>query len=321
MAAGSHHTKSGFRNPYVERNVRFFDVIKWQLSKPDNVPDYESSVNTLPLAAIDSAAIAGPDTILQATWIGHSTLLVQLDGQNILTDPMFSERCSPVSFAGPRRITPIPLQLDKLPAIDAVVISHNHYDHLDAGTVKAIGNAAVWFVPLGLKEWFHGMGITRVIELDWWEEGELNGIKFVCTPSQHFSGRTPFDRNKALWCSWSIAGENQRFWFAGDTGYNPVQFKEIGNRLGPFDLAAIPIGAYNPEWFMLSMHVNPEQAIQLHRDIKSRQSIGIHWGTFILTDEPIKEPPRLLEILLGANGLDDRAFITLSHGETLKDGN
>lgn len=314
----THHTESGFSNPEIgSRNTGFKDFLRWRKERSKNHPTYESALNTFPVVQPDWENIyKPPNDSLTVTWIGHATLLVQFDGMNILTDPIFSDRCSPVQFIGPKRYTPLSITTKQLPTIHVVLISHNHYDSLDEHTVKAIGNDPIWFVPLGLKKWFQSHGITNVIELDWWSEYEYKGFKFVSTPTQHFSGRGLFDRNKTLWCSWVVFGKKHRFWFAGDTGYFS-EFKKIGEKYGPFDLAAIPIGAYNPEWFMLPMHINPQQAVHVHQDIGSKQSIAIHWGTFILTDEPVDEPPRLLQIAMQDTGLNQESFTVLKHGETI----
>ncbi|MCH8011056.1 MAG: MBL fold metallo-hydrolase [Candidatus Marinimicrobia bacterium] len=313
-----HHTESGFSNPEIgSRNVGFKDFIRWRMERSKIRPTYESALNTFPVVQPDWKNIYKPPNDSQmVTWIGHATLLVQFDGMNILTDPIFSDRCSPAQFIGPKRYTPLSITTEQLPTIHVVLLSHNHYDSLDEHTVIALGNDPIWFVPLGLKKWFKSQGITNVIELDWWSEYEYKGFKFVSTPTQHFSGRGLFDRNKTLWCSWVVLGKKHRFWFAGDTGYFS-EFKKIGEKYGPFDLAAIPIGAYNPEWFMLPMHLNPQQAVHVHQDIGSKQSIAIHWGTFILTDEPVDEPPRLLRIAMQEIGSNQESFTVLKHGETI----
>ena len=312
-----HHKENGFQN--LNRKLPkhgFKDFLYWRRNREGNMPSYDDGLGLFPLKAPNWLAINNQHDKLRATWLGHASMLVQMEGLNILTDPIFSQRCSPFSFAGPRRYTPAPMELEQLPVIHVVLISHNHYDHLDLPTVQALGNGPLWLVPLGLKEWLNSQGITNVIELDWWESTEFKGMKFVSTPTQHFSGRGLMDRNKTLWCSWSVVGSEYRFWFGGDTGYADF-FTHIGEKYGPFDLAAIPIGAYNPEWFMGPMHVNPEDAVQIHRDVQSRKSIGIHWGTFILTDEPLVEPPVRLKKAAQDARLTADEFITLTHGETL----
>lgn len=216
--------------------------------------------------------------------------MVQIDGMIVLTDPMFSTRASPSQLFGPKRYRPPACVIEDLPeSLDAVVISHNHYDHLDAGSVSALNNRygtkLRWFVPIGLKKWFEDMKVKNVVELDWWEEYCVNeDFKFVLTPAQHWSKRGLNDDFSSLWGSWSIIGPKNRFFFTGDTGYCSV-FKEIGQIYGPFTAAAIPIGAYSPRWFMGPQHVDPESAVQIHRDIRSKSSMAIHWGTFALAYE------------------------------------
>ncbi|XP_008398999.1 N-acyl-phosphatidylethanolamine-hydrolyzing phospholipase D-like [Poecilia reticulata] len=224
-------------------------------------------------------------------WLGHATVLVEMEGVNILTDPIFSQRASFLQFMGPKRYRGPPCTVEQLPRIDAVLISHSHYDHLDAGSVASLnarfGGELRWFVPLGLMDWLAKMGCENVMELDWWEENCVPGhdnVTFVCTPSQHWSKRTAWDDNRSLWSSWSVLGPNHRFFFAGDTGYCP-SFQEIGRRFGPFDLAAIPIGAYLPRDVMKGQHVDPEEAVQIHQDLQAKQSVAVHWGTFALAYE------------------------------------
>ncbi len=227
------------------------------------------------------------------TWIGHSTLLLQLDGVNVLTDPHWGNRASPLAWAGPRRLGLPGVAFESLPHIDVVIISHDHYDHLDLGTVKRLAAAhdPLFLVPLGLKSWFADHGMTRVVELDWWETRGHGGLRFVCVPAQHFAQRTPWDRDRRLWASWAVVGQSRRFYFGGDSGYFDG-FKQAGDRLGPFDLAAIAIGAYVPATIMRFTHTTPEQAVQAFLDLRSRVLLGIHWGTFDLADEPLDEPPR-----------------------------
>ena len=317
----SNHQQSDstFFNPYAEKeDVGFSKIMKWFWNREK--PEISDSLRevTVPHSAPDYNALLHPiDSVLQVTWIGHSTFLVQLNGLNMLTDPIFSDRCSPVQWAGPKRITPPAIPYDSLPPIDIVLISHNHYDHLDRETVERIGNAARWFVPLKVKPWFSDEGITTAMEMDWWDATTVGPLRIICTPAQHFSGRTPTGRNESLWSSWTVIGPHHRFWFAGDTGYNTVQFKEIGKKYGPFDLGFIPIGAYDPPWIMKNHHVNPEEAVLIHKDIRSRFSIDMHWGTFILTDEPIGEPPERLKVAVHQANLPDRPFITIPQGKTL----
>src|SRR5262249_12959364 len=227
------------------------------------------------------------------TWVGHSTILVRLGGVNLMTDPQWSERASPLSWAGPRRLSAPGLAFERLPRIDVVLISHDHYDHLDLATVQRLATAhdPLFLVPLGLKAWLAERGVTRVEELDWWQTREYRGLRLVCVPAQHFSQRTPWDRDRRLWASWAVIGPERRLYFGGDSGYFGG-FREAGDPLGPFDLAAIAIGAYLPPAIMRFVHTTPEQAVQAAVDLRSRVLLGIHWGTFDLADEPLDEPPR-----------------------------
>ncbi len=287
--APAHHRRDGtFVNSNGEAiNKPFRELIRWQREAPDVTPV------TLPSVPPEPNSIANPADA-QVTWIGHSTFLLQVDGLNFLTDPIFSERASPVSFAGPRRSTPPAMTVQQLPAIDVVLISHNHYDHLDKASIKALqkkqpDNPPTYYVPLGQKAWFDKRGISKVIELDWWDNASVGDTTVHAVPVQHWSSRSPFDRNKALWAGFLIDSPSQRTLFVGDSGYSD-DFKTIAQRLGTVDLALVPIGAYDPRWFMKSAHMNPEEALQVVKDVGASRAIGMHWGTFALTDEPMAEP-------------------------------
>jgi L-ascorbate metabolism protein UlaG (beta-lactamase superfamily) len=226
-----------------------------------------------------------------------------------------------VQWAGPERVAPPGLTLEDLPPIDIVVISHDHYDSLDEQTIKGLhrrpgGEKTRFYVPLGLKKWFTARGVDRVIEMDWWDNSQDGILEIIPVPVQHWSKRSLFSRNKTLWAGWVIAAKDFRFLFVGDTGYND-HFREIGEKLGPFDLAAIPIGAYEPRWFMARHHVNPEESVQIHKDIGSKKSVAIHWGTFVLTDEPLDEPPERLAAALQENKIPADDFLVMQHGETI----
>ena len=248
------------------------------------------------------------------TWIGHSSFLVRMEGVSFLTDPMFSRRASPFSFMGPRRMAPPGMTLDALPKPDFVLLSHDHYDHADLPTVKWLAGQGVRFVvPLGLGEWVR-RARGEALELDWWQETEIAGLRIHCVPAQHFSGRSLRDRFHRLWAGWVVAGCSRRFYYAGDTGYSD-DFAEIGRRLGPTDLAAIPIGAYLPAEIMHFVHVTPEEALQIARDVRARRVVGMHFGAFDLSDEPPDEPPRRFRAEAERLGWGDRAWI-MKVGET-----
>ncbi|MGQ0653219.1 MAG: MBL fold metallo-hydrolase, partial [Betaproteobacteria bacterium] len=266
--------------------------------------------------------VAKPDLASNpaVTWVGHATVLLRVGGASVLTDPHFSERASPLSFAGPRRVVPAVPRIEELPHIDAVVISHNHYDHLDQDSVRRLagqpGGSPRFFMPLGLKDWFARRGIDDVVELDWWESREFKGLRLDFVPVQHWSKRTLSDENQTLWGGWVVRHTELSFFFAGDTGYSR-DFADIRAKFGGFDLAAIPIGAYAPRWFMQIMHLDPAEAVRVHRDVNARRSLAIHWGTFAnLTDEGLYEPPVRLGEALKKAGLTERDFFVLKHGET-----
>jgi len=317
----AHHTPKGFQNPYrpSERGLR--DFLRWQFGlgpreippiPPEEVSNYRPEVAQPAISLIQQ-----PDVNqVQITWIGHSTFLIQIEGINILTDPQFSDYCGPNSFLGIKRVAPPGVPFEELPLIHAVLISHNHYDHLDAPTVERLGNGPTYFVPLGIARWFEKKKIKNVIERDWWQTSSLHGIRFHSVPIQHFSNRTLFDRNRTLWSGWVIESKSSKIFFAGDTGYSPV-FKEIGDRFGPLQVSILPIGAYRPRWFMGPVHVDPPEAIQILQDTRSERAIAGHWGTFKLSDEPLGEPPAYLGKALRENGVGEEQFILMKFGETL----
>jgi N-acyl-phosphatidylethanolamine-hydrolysing phospholipase D len=246
------------------------------------------------------------------TWIGHATLLVQMDHISFLTDPIWSETPSPVSFAGPRRFVPPGLAMEDLPPIDFVVVSHNHYDHLDLPTLKALAArspATRFFVPLGNGALLRENGIANVQELDWGESHQHAGVRVHCLPAQHWSKRGVGDDNEALWSSWAVTGEERRFYFAGDTGYFDG-FARIAEAFTGFDLAAVPIGAYEPTKMMRSSHMDPEEAIQAAIDLGAQRALAVHYGTFDLSDEPLDDPPRRFRAAAEAGPLgEDRAWV------------
>jgi N-acyl-phosphatidylethanolamine-hydrolysing phospholipase D len=319
----SHHRPGGgFRNPWVENAVPAFgSLLKWMLVHRTTRPrpkDPEPSV--FPLVPHSFPTPRAAESQITVTWVGHSSLLLQLGGLNILTDPMWSQRASPFAFAGPRRWVRPGVALEDLPPIDVVLQSHNHYDHLDDRTVRALASAhpdAAWLVPLGLAAFIRPRGVRRVTELDWWQEAGVGPVHFTGLPAQHFSGRRLGDRGATLWCGWALAARNgRRIYFAGDTGHHP-EFGLIGERCGPFDVALLPIGAYEPRWFMRYVHMNPEEAVSAFQALNARAMVPIHWGTFKLTDEAMDEPPVRARAAWKAAGLPADQYRQLAHGETL----
>jgi len=251
----------------------------------------------IPLITPEPRAFEAPAGRIAVSWFGHSTALLEIDGYRVLTDPVWSERCSPSDVVGPGRMHPPPVPLDALPALDAIVVSHDHYDHLDIDTIIALARTqwAPFVVPLGvgahLREW--GIPDERIIELDWNEHAKIDELTLVCTPARHFSGRF-LTRNTTLWASWAIIGPAHRAYFGGDTGYTK-SFAEIGEEHGPFDVTLMPVGAYNTVW--PDIHMNPEDAVQAHVDVNGGLLVPIHWCTFRLAPHPWAEP---IERLLAA---------------------
>jgi N-acyl-phosphatidylethanolamine-hydrolysing phospholipase D len=300
MNLAGHGDRGGFFNV---RLPFFMRMITRQLRTP---------TGAAPLVPFDREALQHNPGI---TWIGHATFLVRLDGVTFLTDPIFSDRASPFSFGGPRRFVPPGVPLDELPPLDFVIISHDHYDHTDEPTIRALAARGTRFVvPLRLGEVVREAG-GEAIELDWGGTIEVAGVKIHCVPAQHFSGRWLDDRDRRLWAGFVVEGPTTRFFHAGDTGYFDG-FREIGERFGPIDVAAIPIGAYEPLAMMRFVHLTPEDAVQVAFDVRAQRVVPMHYGTFELTDEPFDEPPRRFRREAERRGLaEDRAWV-LKIGET-----
>lgn len=331
----SHHTASGFKNNYIGAvDKPFFDLLRWRFAAfVDGLPPQPRTptpVQAPDLVRIHGNGRAGSAMEPMVTWIGHATTLVQADGLNVLTDPIFSERAAPVQLIGPKRQQPPGVALKDLPHIDVVVISHNHYDHLDRQSVfeldqraKNAGRETVFLIPLGLKAWFANLGIERVVELDWWEKFSVGGVNFYLTPVQHWSARTMVDQSQTLWGGWAVFGPSFQWYFSGDSGYSKdfadtrdYFSRQLAGGERVFDLALLPVGAYQPRWFMSEQHMNPHEAAQTHRDLDARQSIGVHWGTFNLTDEALDQPPVELSSAKRSLGLSDGEFSLLKIGQS-----
>ncbi|HJU05949.1 MAG TPA: MBL fold metallo-hydrolase [Nitrospiraceae bacterium] len=308
---GFKNTNPEFRDPSAWERLRFVATRTWGTT-------FHPRTSPLAPAANDGALLRDNDTAATITWIGHATFLIQLDGLNILTDPHWSERASPVGFAGPKRLVAPGLRFEDLPRIHLVLISHDHYDHLDIQTVWRVAQAhrPLFLVPLGLKRWFGDRQIQNVEEFDWWESRKFEDGVMTCVPAQHFSGRTLWDHNRRLWSGWSVQGRRQHFFFAGDTGYYRDLFTEMTRRLNPIDLAAIPIGAYLPPSMMQFVHSTPEQALQIFSDLHADRFVAMHWGTFDLADEPVGEPPERLHAERQRLGLNEKRIWIMSPGET-----
>jgi N-acyl-phosphatidylethanolamine-hydrolysing phospholipase D len=327
-----HHTSNGFRNNYIGSVSKSLgDLLRWQWQRRRNRPPEP----TVPTPRVDADldyirrnALAGARMEPAVTWIGHATMLMQASGLNVLTDPIFSLRASPLQFAGPKRSQAPGIALEDLPHIDVVVISHNHYDHLDRASVQALarqaGGAPLYLVPLGLKAWMERLSVAAAVELDWWDRHEHEGVEFQFTPAQHWSGRSLSDRNRTLWGGWAALGADFHWFFSGDTGYSR-DFIDTRQRLAPrhteeqgggFDIALIAVGACLPRWFMKDQHVDLHEALQIHLDLRAKRSVGVHWGTFALADDPLDQPIHELPQVRLAKAVAEESFFLLPIGGT-----
>jgi L-ascorbate metabolism protein UlaG (beta-lactamase superfamily) len=271
--------------------------------------------SSVPVALQVPPPLGDADAVI--TFIGHATFLIQTPRGNILTDPMYSDRASPVTFAGPRRVRRPAVRFEDLPPIAVVLLTHNHYDHCDRQTLRAIEERWHPLVVTALENTplLQSFGVRQIEELDWWQASAHSPVAVTAAPAQHFSARTPFDRNRALWCSFMIDCGGRRIFFAGDSGYGP-HFIDIRSRLGAPDIALLPIGAYEPRWFMKDIHMNPEEAVEAHLDLAASCSIGMHFGTFQLTLEGIDEPVIKLAASVRARGMSPEAFRAPDFGES-----
>ncbi|KAH7312206.1 putative Zn-dependent hydrolase/oxidoreductase family protein [Stachybotrys elegans] len=326
-------------------------VLKGDLKYPDTSPP------TVPVVAPQWLPSRKASSKLRATWLGHACYYVEYpSGLRVLFDPVFEDRCSPFTFMGPKRFTPRPCDIKDIPIVDAVVISHSHYDHLSHSSILEVQKyhpKVQFFVGLGLEKWFRDSGLDHVTELDWWEDADLTvkvgsdqdkaeeetiTARISCLPCQHTSARTPFDKDTTLWCSWGVKSGDKSVWFGGDTGYRAVpkvgpniddwgpelqqlpcnpQFKQIGELRGPYDLGLIPIGAYSPRATFSFMHANPYDAVEIFKDTRCARAMGIHWGTWALTFEAVLEPPVLLKEALKRSGIPETgAFDVCDIGES-----
>jgi N-acyl-phosphatidylethanolamine-hydrolysing phospholipase D len=314
LDSARHHLARGFRNLDPGYDYTFLGrAVSLVRRAWKGLPERGTPPAVL---ANDGAELRANGTHPTMTWVGHATMLVQLDGVNILTDPIWSKRIGPFGL-GPRRLVPPGIRFEDLPPIDAVIISHDHYDHLDRATVLRLAREhhPRFFVPLGIGAWLREEGVGNVVELDWWDAQIYRGVTFIATPSQHGSGRTLADQNLRLWASWAVLGSRERFFFGGDTGYTPGM-AEIGRRLGPFDVAVLPIGGYSAFTARHPNHLSPEESVQLFEDLRAKLLVPMHWGTFALNIEPYREPPdRLLAEAL-RRGLEEHVAI-LSPGQSI----
>ena len=333
----SHHRPDGFRNNYHHFEPKgLADVMRWRINAARNKlppPPTEPIPQLAPdLAFLHQNAQAKAQMKPAVTWIGHATVMAQLGGLTLLTDPIFSDRASPSQRFGPKRHQPPGVAANALPRIDLVLASHNHYDHLDDASITSLnaqlGGPPTFVVPLGLKPWLASRGITSAIELDWWHSHIIptakGDVEVMLVPAQHWSARGIRDRMATLWGGFAVFAPDCHLFYAGDTGYSR-DFADMRERFahrqttlqgGGFDIALLPIGAYEPRWFMAAQHVNAAEAVKIHRDLGAKRSLGVHWGTFELTDEPLDEPPRAMALQRQVQGVADDDFFVLAVGET-----
>lgn len=304
-----------FTNPHIQ-NIRrnFWDALLWKFGYyADLIPKTE-----VPEGFSFPAKPKAFDRKLPwAVWIGHSTFLLHLEGLHILTDPVWGEYCSPVPIRALKRLSRPPLALADLPPIDLVLLSHNHYDHLDANTVLTLHRLypqIEWVVPEKLSPWFLKRGILKVTELPWWQSHSFKQGTITAVPTQHFSGRTLWDTNRTHWNGYVFETAEKRVYFTGDTGYNPHDFKAIGQKWPFMDLSLIPIGTYSPQKFMETVHIGPKEAVEIHREVGSRFSLGMHWKTFRLSEEPLDRPPYDLYLSLKEKGVPFEQFLPIDIG-------
>lgn len=300
-----------FRNPWPHDEHGILDVLRWKLGLLPHEPPQLPEAPNSPAARIplDLKEIARPPAHgWRVVWLGHASFLFQGAGISLLVDPVFSSHCAPVKLPSMRRLSALPCTLDDLPPIDAILLTHSHYDHLDLPTLRQLGKHLPLFAPEGHATWLKRAGFTHVTEVPWFGNIQITPeVKLTATPAQHFTARSLWDRNQGHWCGWLIEGADCSLWHAGDSGYCET-FREIGERFGPIDFGMIPIGAYQPRRIMSSMHMNPEEAARVFLETRCRRAVAMHWGTFHLTDEPLGEPPLLLTAALKKHGISPEKF-------------
>jgi len=289
----------------------FKEMLKWVRQRQ---PGIWVEQMELPYGPAPAGRVQG-DTVV-VTFVNHSTFLIQTQGLNILTDPIWAERASPVGFAGPKRMRPPGIRFEDLPPIDIILLTHNHYDHLDIETIKGLWDLyqPAVYVPLGVGDFLKKKGIGDIREMDWWGRLKYNEeVSVLCTPAQHFSGRGMFDRDRTLWCGFALMVKSGNIYYSGDTGYGNF-FGKIGEEVSPLRLAFLPIGAFKPEWFMSVIHTSPADAVRIHQEIRSPLSIGMHYGTFPLADDGMDDPKNGLKALIKEQGIPEGEFLVLEEG-------
>jgi len=295
-----------FVTPWRPFALRPFDLLRWKLARN---PYDKSRTPNVAFVANDGSELAGHQNSAKITWVGHATFAIHDGDDVVLTDPHFGHRA-----LVPARKFPPGIPIESVPADAMAVLSHNHYDHLDAYSVDNLPASMQWFVPRGMADWFRRRGRHNVVELGWWESAQHGRWTMTCLPAQHWSRRIGQGTNATLWCSWLLDSGEHRFYFAGDTGYFHG-FAEFARRFGPIDVAMLPIGAYEPRWFMQYQHMDPAGAHQAFKDLRARYMLPMHWGTFDLTDEPIDEAPRELRRVIEAAGESMDPIKLLAIGE------
>ena len=306
-----HFDGQRFINPGNIKAKGLGDALKWMMGRKRGEWKEKKDV------AYGEKPVARVDQGIRITFINHSTFLIQVDGLNIITDPVWSNRTSPMEWAGPKRMRPPGIRLEELPKIDVMLLSHNHWDHLDIKTVKKIHSVhhPKIVTPLGVKAFLEQEGVLGAEDIDWWQEEVINNSMIIqSVPAHHFSGRGMFDRDATLWCGYVIKRTGGNIYFVGDTGYDSGTFKKIGERCAPMEVALVPIGAFRPQWFMSPIHCSPEEAVKIHRDIKTKTSIATHFGTFPLADDGETEPVDELKKAIQKYGIEATSFLVLREG-------
>lgn len=304
-----------FINPHIGNLRRsIWDFILWKVGHYDDALPKGPPPSDFAYPAKPKKYIEGNPS---AMWVGHSTYLIEIEGVRILTDPVWDNYCSPIPIRMLKRKEKPPIALKELGRIDIVLLSHNHYDHLDAKTVAYLKNhhpQIEWIVPAGLGAWFRKRLIHQVTELNWWQSCTKQGCRITAVPAQHFSGRSLWDSNMTHWNGYVLERADKKLYFSGDTGYNDKDFKEIGTRFRAMDLSLLPIGTYAPKKFMEPVHISPKEAVAIHQDVHSRFSLGMHWNTFRLSEEPFNRPPYDLYLAMKDQNLEFQTFLPIDIG-------
>lgn len=307
-----------FRNPWPHDEHGLLDILKWKLGLPPRETPLWPDAPDIPARRIPLSGreIAGPPASgWRVAWLGHASFLLQGAGVSLLVDPVFSSHCAPLGLPILRRLSAPPCAMEDLPPIHAVLLTHSHYDHLDLPTLRRLGKHVPLIVPEGHAGWLKRAGFQEIIEVPWFGGFSLApGVTVTATPAQHFTARTPWDRNLGHWCGWLLEGAGCTLWHAGDSGHCEG-FQEIGARFGPIDFGMIPIGAYQPRHIMRSMHLNPEEAARVFLETRCRRAVAMHWGTFRLTDEPLGEPPLRLAAALEPLEIQAADFVAGAIGQ------